>query len=71
MWIGMDLRLAVPGSRAGDCAGIGRRGEGMIEGRRLMKVVLLLFCPSVGDGKFSELQSSMAESRPRAPDLGR
>lgn len=72
MWIGMDLRLAVPGSRSGDCAVIGRRGGGgMIEGRRLMKVVLLLFCPFLGDGKFSELQSSMAESRLRAPDLGR
>nr|XP_012420277.1 PREDICTED: protein DBF4 homolog B [Odobenus rosmarus divergens] len=41
----------------------------MIEGRRLMKVVLL-FCPFSGDGRFSELQSSMAEGRLRAPDLG-
>ncbi|XP_008692129.2 protein DBF4 homolog B [Ursus maritimus] len=35
-----------------------------------MKMVLLLFCPFSGDGKFSELQSSMAERRLRTPDLG-
>lgn len=68
MWTGMELRLAVPGSRAGDCAGI---GGGVIEGRRLMKMVLLLLCPFSGDRKFSELQSSMAERRLRTPDLGR
>lgn len=68
----MELSLAVPGSRAGDCAGIARQGQGMVEGRRLMmKVVLLLFCPFSGDGRLSELQSSMADSSLRAPDLGR
>uniref|UniRef100_A0A8P0TIQ9 DBF4 zinc finger B n=2 Tax=Canis lupus familiaris TaxID=9615 RepID=A0A8P0TIQ9_CANLF len=67
----MELSLAVPGSRAGDCAGIARQGQGMVEGRRLMmKVVLLLFCPFSGDGRLSELQSSMADSSLRAPDLG-
>ncbi|XP_042770801.1 protein DBF4 homolog B isoform X1 [Panthera leo] len=35
-----------------------------------MKVVLMLFCPFSGDGKFSELQSSMAESRLQAPIVG-
>lgn len=73
MWIGMELRLAVPGSRAGVVRELGGGGGGgeRIEGRRLMKMVLLLFCPFSGDGKFSELQSSMAERRLRTPDLGR
>lgn len=45
-------------------------GEGMVDGRRLVKVVQLLFCPFSGDDCL-ELENSMAESRLRAPDLGR
>lgn len=43
--LGMELILAVLGSRFGDCAGFVRRGRGerMVEGRRLMKVIQL-FC---------------------------
>lgn len=42
----------------------------MVEGRSPVKVVQLLFCPFSGDDCL-ELENSMAESRLRAPDLGR
>lgn len=45
-------------------------GGGMVESRRLTKVVHLQFCPFSGNDCL-ELESSMAESRLRAPDLGR
>ena len=66
----MELSLGVPGTLDGNCAGFGRREEGMMEGRRLVKVVQLLFCPSFSGNDCLELESSMAESRLRAPDLG-
>ena len=64
MWVGMELSLGVPGSLDG------RLEEGMMEGRRLVEVVHLMFCPfSVNDRL--QLESSMDESKLRAPDPGR
>lgn len=65
----MELRLAVTRSRVsmrvlGDSSG---REAWKVEG--LVKMVELLLCPFSGDDCL-ELESSMADSRPRAPDLG-
>ena len=70
MWVGVELSLGVPGSLDGNCAGFGRLEEGMMEGRRLEEVVHLMFCPFSGNDRL-QLESSMDESKIRAPDPGR
>ena len=48
MWVGMELSPGVPGSLNGNCARFGRRREGVMESRKLVKVVcsaaVLSFC---------------------------
>ena len=70
MWVGVELSLGVPGGLDGNCAGLGRLEEGMMECRRLVEVVHLTFCPFSGNDRL-QLESSMDESRLRTPDPGR
>ena len=36
MWVGMELSLGVPGSLDGNCAGLGRLEEGMMDGAEVL-----------------------------------
>ena len=64
----MDWGLAEP--PCGSC-GVWEAGDGVMEGRRLVKVLRLLFCALFAGDECLEPESSMAERRLRAPDLGR
>lgn len=70
MWVGVELSLGVPGGLDGNCAGLGRLEEGMMEGRRLVEVVHLMFWLFSGNDRL-QLENSMDESKLRAPDPGR